>query len=814
MFKGTTLKQRMILGGIAAVFMPFLITGIVIYIQLSNSLLEMTKEKSVLIAKDISGLIDATLMQEIKLISSIAANPLVISASKKGEYQDARAELEAIYSRIGEKKYFAMNLLDREGTIRIDTAWSQQVGLNVSDRDYFVRAREGKPTVAGPFHPKGTATPGEVIIIIAVPIEERGEFLGVVSMPINTNFLADIIGQKKLGRTGYAHLLNSEGFVIVHPKKEYNLALRLLDQPDTEEIGALIKSKGSGTASYVFDGTPVIAGLSSLTLTDWTVVFSQSRDEIMLPVNRILFSILICGVIFLLITTAIIILFSGKISSPVQKVMEMLKQLTQHSPEVILQIGLDRKILFANPAFERISGLKSKDILGTEPDLNNTGNTPAKMIWDALEAGTPWSGRVSLKGNQDKTTLDVMLLPFRDDRGTIQGYLEIGRDITSELISEERARESQKLEAIGTLAGGIAHDFNNILGAIFGYAELSLMKMEKDSEIQTYVKEIMKASKRARDLVSQILTFSRKTEVVLRPLLPGSILKEALKLLRASVPATISIQSEMNSDALIMAEPTQIHQIVMNLITNAVHAIGEDAGTIEVDLRDFTVGEEFMRDHPGIRIGKHINLRVSDSGCGMDSRVMERIFEPFFTTKPPGKGTGLGLSVVHGIVRKLGGIVTVYSEVGRGATFNVIIPVAETDHLGPSRQDSSIKEGTARIAIVDDEAALTKAIQSILASLGYRVKAFTDSAEALQTIRSNPGDFDILLVDYTMPQITGLELVRSLRKAGINIPVILTSGYFNQEIEDAARNEGISELIAKPLNTYQLTDAIHRALHG
>jgi len=754
------------------------------------------------------------LMQEIKLTTSIAANPLVVRASKSGEYQEAKEELEAIYRRIGRKEFFTIFLLDREGTVRFDAVFSQQVGLDVSDRDYFLRAREGKTTVAGPFHPKGSATPGEVIIIVSVPIQENGEFHGVVGIPINSAFLMNIISQKKLGNTGFAHLLNSEGLVIIHPNKDYILALRFLDQPGTEEVGALIRSRNSGTASYVSGGTQIIAGLSSMALTDWTVVFSQTRDEIMEPVNRTLFSILICGTAFLLVTASIIIWFSGRISTPIQRTMEMLKEVTQHSTEVILQIGLDRKIAFANPAFERISGLKSKEILGADPPLDNTGNVSPTRIWESLEAGTSWSGRVFLRGNKERTILEVMIVPYRDDRGAIRGYLEIGRDVTSELMFEERVRQSQKLEAIGTLAGGVAHDFNNILGAIFGYTELAMMKTESGSEVGSYVREIMKASERARDLVNQILTFSRKTEVELRPLLPQSILKEALKLLRASVPASISIRSDMESSAKILAEPTQIHQIVLNLITNAVHAIGENAGTIEVDLKDFMVDEEFTRTHPGVKPGRHIMLRISDSGCGMDPGTLERIFEPFFTTKPKGKGTGLGLSVVHGIVRKLGGIVTVYSEVGRGTTFNVILPVTETDALGPIRNGSSIRKGTERIALVDDEAALTTAIQSILANLGYRVRAFTDGTEALRAIRSNPGDFDILLTDYSMPQITGVELVRSLRKSGINIPVILASGYFSQEIEDAARNEGISEIIAKPINSYQLADAIHKVLHG
>lgn len=810
--KNIPLKYRFIFGGIATVFIPFFIAGIIIYLQLSSSLLNMTEEKAVLIAKDISNLIDATLMQEISMASAIAADPDIIEAAKTGNYSEAQSELEAIYKRIG-MDLFTIFLLDKNGISRAEALYSQQIGLDLSNRDYFLMAKQGRTSVSGPLFARGSATPGESIIVVSAPIQEGNEFYGLVALPFNTDFLVDILSQKKLGQTGFAYMINDEGIVLVHPRKNYILKLRLLDQPGTERMKKLVMDKEAGAVSYSIDGAEKIAGLARVNLTDWTVVFSQTRDEIMSPVNKTLYAILISAIVFLFVIIAIIIVFTSKISTPIQKMMEMLKQVTRHSTEIILQIGLDRQIIFANPAFEKITGLKSADITGSEPILDNTNNISPDAIWSSLETGVTWSGRLVLKTtSHDAITLEAMIVPFKDESGSIQGYLEIGRDITSELMYEKRMQQSQKLEAVGTLAGGIAHDFNNILSGIFGYAELSLMKKKYDPAMEKYIREIIKASERARDLVSQILTFSRQTEVELKPLLPKSVLKEALKLLRASIPATITIQSKINSNSAIMAEPTQIHQVVMNLFTNAVHAIGDNAGTITLELDDFMVDEEFTRTHPDIIKGKHVILRVSDTGSGIDHEVLDHIFEPFFTTKSHGKGTGLGLSVVHGIVKNLGGIITTYSEVGKGTVFNIIIPCTQRDDSILHKDELLPREGTERIAVVDDETAITTTMQSILTNLGYSVKSFTDSMEALRALETNLDDFDLVITDYSMPRITGLEIAKRLKEKGADIPIILTSGYLDKNIEDAARNTGIAEIIIKPINTYQLTDAIHRVL--
>jgi len=812
MIKNIGLKYRMILGGVAAVLIPFLIAGIIIYVLLSGSLMEMTREKSVRMAMDMAALIDANLMQEIKLVSSIAADPTVVGASRSGDYRDVQTKLNAIHKRIG-KPFFTLFVLDRKGIVRADALFPRQVTVDLSDREYFLRAREGRTSVTGPLPARGPSTPGDPVIIVAAPIRENNEFYGVVCIPFDANFLAAIVSHVRTGQTGYAYLVNSEGLVLAHPKKEYILRERLQDHPGTEGIYKLVQAGKAGTASYYSGGARKIAGMTTMSLTGWTVVFAQNWDEVMAPVNRILSIMLISGILFLIITITTIVIVSSKLSSPVQRLLERMKKMTEHSTEIILQIGPDRKIAFANPAFERITGTRPEEVIGTEPDFANPHSIPPDVIWGDLDAGTPWSGRVSLRRSDGTpVTLDVMVMPLRNMSGAVEGYLEIGRDVTRELMYENRMQQSQQLQAIGTLAGGIAHDFNNILSGILGYAELALMTGKHDGELERFLREIIRAAQRAGDLVGQILTFSRQTEVELKPLKPQPILKEALRLLRASTPQSIDIRLKINSHSAILAEPTRIHQIVMNLFTNAMHAIGDNPGTITMELEDFVVDEEFTETHPDIRQGKHIVLRVSDTGRGMEPQIMEHIFEPFFTTKSQGNGTGLGLSVVHGIVKKLDGIITVYSEVGKGTIFNIFIPCTETDGPDQRRDNSPIKGGSDRVVLVDDEKAIITTMKSILTKLGYEVTAFTNGLEALEAIKGNPHGFDIVITDQSMPQITGLAMARNLREAGIDIPVILTSGYLSHAMADAARDAGISEVIRKPISAYLLTETVSRVL--
>ncbi|MFH0976151.1 MAG: PAS domain S-box protein [Spirochaetota bacterium] len=409
---------------------------------------------------------------------------------------------------------------------------------------------------------------------------------------------------------------------------------------------------------------------------------------------------------------------------------------------------------------------------------------------------------------------------IKDGSGNIKEIIGVTRDITEQKRMEEERRkleqqlfQSQKLDAIGILAGGIAHDFNNVLSGIFGFTELSLSALDDPVRVKGYLQIVVSAAERARELVSQIVTFSRHSETELGEITPKYIINEALKLLRASIPSTIELRSNIKSKSVILGNPTQLHQVVVNLCSNAAYAMKDNKGTIEISLDDYDVDDEFIRLHPGLYPGKHILLRVSDTGCGIQPDLISRIFEPFFTTKPQGEGTGLGLSVVQSIVKNFKGIINVFSELDKGTTFNIIIPAISTE------KEETIKEETAdmpggfeKLLLLDDEKTILNAVRLILINLGYSVFAYNDSIEALKAFQENPGGYDLIITDYTMPHLTGIDIAVKMKEIRKDIPVILCSGVIHKEIEEAVHEAGISELLRKPLRTAELAHAIRRVL--
>jgi CheY-like chemotaxis protein/anti-sigma regulatory factor (Ser/Thr protein kinase) len=371
-----------------------------------------------------------------------------------------------------------------------------------------------------------------------------------------------------------------------------------------------------------------------------------------------------------------------------------------------------------------------------------------------------------------------------------------------------------KLQAIGTLAGGIAHDFNNILFPIIGYTEISMDDVPEDSPIRRNLEEILKAANRARELVQQILTFSRQNGRERKPIRVQVIVKEALRLLRASIPKTIDIRTDLKEDCnAIMGDPTQIHQVVMNLCTNAYQAMQETGGTLDVRLAETHIGYDETVKRIGIKMGPHLHLIVRDEGVGMEPAVLHRIFEPYYTTKEPGKGTGLGLSVIHGIVKNHGGFITVDSAPGRGSTFHVYLPTLEDVEAEIEEAASTGKSGgSERILLVDDEPQIVAMEKQMLEKLGYRVTTQLSSTEALDTFAAQPDQFDLVITDMTMPQMTGDQMSRRIWDIRPGIPIILCTGYNEMMSEDKAIALGIRKFILKPIDKDELAMAIRSAL--
>ncbi len=379
---------------------------------------------------------------------------------------------------------------------------------------------------------------------------------------------------------------------------------------------------------------------------------------------------------------------------------------------------------------------------------------------------------------------------------------------------ERQLQQVLKIQAIGTLAGGIAHDFNNILFPIVGYTELTMDEVPDDSVAHNNLEEVLKAAHRAKDLVQQILTFSRQSGLERKPVKVHLIIKEALKLLRASIPASIEIINNIDDDCHpVMGDATQIHQVIMNLCTNAYQAMQDKGGTLEVNLSEVNVGYEETVKKIGMQPGKHLQLLVRDEGCGMDAVVLNRIFEPYYTTKEQGKGTGLGLSVIHGIVKNHRGDISVTSSPGKGTTFKVYLPITEdadiANELAPS---NGAAKGNERILLIDDEEQIVSMEQQMLENLGYEVTARTDSTKALEEFSEQPHNFDLVITDMTMPQMTGDELAQKLLDIKPDIPVILCTG-FNEDItEEKALAMGIQKFVMKPVIKNDLATTIRTVL--
>ena len=380
---------------------------------------------------------------------------------------------------------------------------------------------------------------------------------------------------------------------------------------------------------------------------------------------------------------------------------------------------------------------------------------------------------------------------------------------------QTQLQQAQKMQAIGTMAGGIAHDFNNILFPIVGYTEMAMADLPEDSLTRSNLEEVLKAADRAKGLVRQILTFSRQSEQERKPLKIQPIVKEALTLLRASLPTTIEIRQKIDKACgAILADPIQIHQVMMNLCTNAYHAMREKGGVLGVTLTEVDIDSSDLGSNVDLKPGPYVRLTVSDTGRGMKRAEMERIFEPYFTTKGPGEGAGMGLAVVHGVARSHGGHITVYSEPGKGAAFHVYLPrIDGSIGIAPAAVPSEpAPSGTERVLLTDDEEQIVNMEQQMLERLGYHVTARTSSVEALKAFRAQPEKFDLVITDQTMPNMTGAELAQKLMGIRPDIPVILCTGFSEVIPEEKARAMGLRAYVMKPIVKSEIAKIIRRVL--
>ncbi len=478
------------------------------------------------------------------------------------------------------------------------------------------------------------------------------------------------------------------------------------------------------------------------------------------------------------------------------------------------------RILQANAAAGKLLGRNPADLIGKhcyEIFRNNTKEAcPGCPNVSCLKDHQHHHAEIEYPDLQK--TFHVSAFPIYDDDQGWVGIAHFARDITNQKKLEAQYRQAQKMEAIGTLAGGIAHDFNNILTPIFGYSQLIKLDATPDSALEKNINQVLHSSKLAQQLVKQILTFSRERQHLMSEVKLQPIIKESMKLLRASIPTTIEFKSALDADCgYVLADPTQIHQIIMNISTNAYHAMETSGGVLAITLKRTTLDLLTASFKGGLVPGNYVMLQISDTGCGMNAATKERIFEPFYTTKTEGKGTGMGLSVVHGIVQECDGTIIIYSEPGKGSTFNVYFPeISQASGSDIDEQhvatDHSLPHGSEHIMVVDDERPIINLEQRILEKFGYKVSPFTESDQALKAFQKNPDTFDLVITDMTMPKLTGLQLAEELVAIRPDIPVLLCTGHSRISLKELQDCPAINSYLPKPINLRELAEAVRKAL--
>lgn len=519
-----------------------------------------------------------------------------------------------------------------------------------------------------------------------------------------------------------------------------------------------------------------------------------------------------------------------------------LENILQKFPTCVFAINMEGRILPGYSCTEvpllvgyepegEIEGMELTRLLGFAPDVSEEVTNWISLVFLIYSHMSFSFEKLLLICKDEYTTerqkiLRLDWLPVADPKTlTLQKLIAVIEDVTEKRRLEEEIKEKeklkqklrqvQKMEAVGTMAGGIAHDFNNILMVIIGYTEMCLSDLPAENKIRRKLERIFQASNRAADLVRQMLTFSRQTDQKRKPVFIEPVIKEAMKLIRASLPSTIEIRRSVpDASAKVLADVTQMHQVMMNLCINAGHAMEEKGGVLTVSLEDFVLDDGILAKRMEVKPGDYVKLTVSDTGHGMDREILERIFDPFFTTKEQGKGTGLGMSVVYGIIKAHEGAIKVYSEPGKGTSFQIFLPktldsAAKENHHAPAEP---IPGGTECILFIDDEEFVADIAREALSALGYKVVVRTEALRGLDTFRVRPDLFDLVITDQTMPHMTGTDLARAFIRIRPDIPVILCSGFNYPELSEKANRAGIREMLIKPFSRHKIAQVIRKVL--
>ena len=495
----------------------------------------------------------------------------------------------------------------------------------------------------------------------------------------------------------------------------------------------------------------------------------------------------------------------------------LLSTAIQNAAESILITDVSGAIQYVNPAFEHVAGFTQSEVIGQKPSILKSGSHDKAFyeeLWSTITAGKVWRGRfLNKRKDGDFFSEDATISAIQDEQGHITHYVAVKHDITREKLLEQQVQQSQKLEAIGTLAGGIAHDLNNVLAVIIGHSEMSLSRLEPEHPVHKSLEVIMRTAERSSQLIKRLLIFSRQGVSESSPLEPSSLVREQMKVIRSYLPSNIAISDFIDPDAgYVLGAPIEIQQIVFNLCTNANHAMQPAGGALEIGIGSVVVEQEQTLTAGVLKPGDYVRLYVRDTGCGMDAAILKRIFEPFFTTKEAGMGTGLGLPMIHGSVMQSGGAIEVTSAPGKGSRFDLYWPRLTCEPKQEPRTIDIPDGGGKTVLVVDDMVDFKELLEVNLTAHGFTTEGFTEVFTALDFFQDNSDAIDIALVDYMMPGMNGSELAGRLHEIKPGLPIVMLSGYSCNVTDENAAEYGFAAVISKPVETSHLICTISRCL--
>jgi PAS domain S-box-containing protein len=732
--------------------------------------------------------------------------------------------------------------IDEDGRIWIGASGASPPP--VSDRDYFRRARDQPDAGLIVSAPLQSRVSGDTVIVLGRRFNRAdGSFGGMAIAAVPLGYFERLFGQLLLGKRGAASLRDRDFTALARVPRPTGGGRSADDRLSAAEALASLRAspeRGTYKAVDAFDGIARRIAYRRISHQQLYVFVGLAEPDFLAPWWRSVAVELSLAALVLAVTLlAAQRVHRGRRTIDAQlvarqEVAEALKEsearyrtLVDHAPEAIVVCAADEGFRFVdvNEKACQLFEATREELLQlspialsppTQPDGTPSEAAAARLTAPAL-SGAPvtfeWQN-CTRSGRSFPCEVRLIRLPAGTRRLLRASMSDISDRKRAEEERERREAQmaqAQKMEAIGTLAGGIAHDFNNMLSAIKGYVELAAERCVDDGQRED-LDQVRAAADRAAGLTRQILAFSRQSREEARPIQPRLVVKEALKLLRASIPSTIEIREEVATESLVLADPGEIHRIVVNLCTNAALAMEESGGVLHVRLDDVELDAAYLTGRATVTPGRFVRLTVKDSGCGMSDEVKARIFEPFFTTRKDGKGTGMGLSVVQDILTRRRGTASVASVPGKGSTFQIFLPV-DTSGVAAAAPEQEIPAlGTERVLFVDDEPAVAGLAVRSLGRLGYRVTACTSSPEALERFRAGPDDFDLVITDMTMPGMTGDRLAAALRAIRANVPIILCTGFSERISAERAHELGIDEFAWKPMASAELSRIMRRVL--